>query len=110
MIPFSSLRKTRSAAQSSLTKAVKPDFDHALFIISDCLSEARCASAREESRRAAALFSAAERYAARTGYLELMNLVWAYEEISPAASGSAGGRSNSGDTSGAGNLFPPARD
>lgn len=73
---------------------MKPDFDHALYVVSDCLSEAHWASAREERRRAAALFCAAERYAARTGYVELMNLVWAYEGAQPTAgrrSGQTGG-------------------
>jgi hypothetical protein len=61
-------------------KQVVPDFDQALYNVSDCLSEARCARDQGHDRRARAFYAAAERYASRTGYVELLRLVWAYEE------------------------------
>jgi hypothetical protein len=68
----------------SATRTV-PTFEHALFLVSCCLAEARCCEERGAQHRADILYTLAERYAVRTGYTELIRLVWLYQEA-PAAS------------------------
>ena len=55
-------------------------FDTALFVVSDCLSEAQCCAQNGNAHKARLLYRLAERYALKTGYTELLRLVWTYEE------------------------------
>ena len=61
-----------------------PPFETALFTLSDCLAEAHCALEWGDMRRAYILHRLAERYALRTGYVELLQLTWAYAEMASA--------------------------
>jgi hypothetical protein len=63
-----------------------PTFEHALFLVSNCLAEARCCEERGATRRAQILYTLAERYAVRTGFTELIRLVWLYQEPPAVAS------------------------
>ena len=63
-----------------------PSFDAALFQIADFLTDARSLEQRGSGRRAATVYALAEAYALRTGYVELLSLVWAY---APAGSRTA---------------------
>lgn len=59
-------------------------FETALFTLSDCLAEAHCALEWGDIRRAHVLHRLAERYALRSGYVELLQLTWAYAEMASA--------------------------
>jgi hypothetical protein len=54
-------------------------FDAALMAVSDRLADAALLWERGERRRAGQVYAAAARYAASTGYLELLHLVWSHE-------------------------------
>lgn len=60
-------------------------FDQALYKISDCLAESRYAREQGQDRRARVLYLAAERLALQAGFVELIGLVWSYEESSSNA-------------------------
>ena len=62
-----------------LIPAISSDFDLVLAAISDILADARRLEQQGAECRAAILYAMAERYALRTGFLELLNLVWAYD-------------------------------
>ena len=55
-----------------------PTFDAALSDVSDFLSDARNLERRGHSRRALSVYALAETYALRSGFLELVRLVWVY--------------------------------
>jgi hypothetical protein len=56
----------------------KIPFELALLRVSHCLTEAERWAERGSSRKADHLFHLAEAYALRSGYLELLSLVWSY--------------------------------
>lgn len=60
-------------------------FDDALLRVSNCLAEAEDCAARDLTLRAEHLFRVAEVFALRSGYLELVRLVWAYDGLGVAA-------------------------
>ena len=66
------------------------DFDAALSHIADLLADARHWEGCGHARRAALLYALAERKALRSGFLELVRLVWAYADPVDAV-GSRGG-------------------
>lgn len=53
-------------------------FDTALLEVSNFLADARILEQSGNTRHAAIAYSVAESYAVRTGFLELIHLVWAY--------------------------------
>lgn len=55
-------------------------FDRALITLSEYLADAAYLCERGDLRRARLLYAAAECYARGTGFLELMQLVWAHED------------------------------
>jgi hypothetical protein len=57
-------------------------FELALLRVSHCLTEAEGWAERGSSRKAGHLFHLAEAYALRSGYLELLSLVWSYKGCS----------------------------
>lgn len=59
-----------------------PDFDTALLDVSGLLADACSLERQGSTRRAVALYALAERCALSAGYVELLQLVWAY---TPAA-------------------------
>jgi hypothetical protein len=54
-------------------------FETALLHVSHCLTEAEACAERGSLRKATHLFHLAEVYALRTGYVELLSLVWSYD-------------------------------
>ena len=62
-----------------------PTFDAALSDVSDFLSDARNLERRGHVRRALSVYALAETYALRSGFLELVQLVWVYAPV-PAVS------------------------
>lgn len=71
---MSVLTPTRSAVSLSSS------FDSALYVVSECITEARCFEESGDAQRAHLLYRFAERYALRTGFMELMRLVWTYQD------------------------------
>lgn len=71
---------------SNAGRAPTTAFDAALFVVADCLSEARDLERIGRAYRARTLYAFAEAYALRTGFVELAHLVWAYED-GPGGSG-----------------------
>jgi hypothetical protein len=57
-------------------------FEMALLRVSHCLTEAEAWAERGSSRNANHLFHLAEAYALLSGYLELLSLVWSYNDCS----------------------------
>jgi hypothetical protein len=54
-------------------------FELALLRVSHCLTEAEAWAERGFLRKAEHLFHLAESYALRSGYIELLTLVWSYD-------------------------------
>lgn len=61
-------------------KPAIPAFDDALSDIADLLADARHWEGCGCGRRADILYALAERKALRSGFLELLRLVWAYDD------------------------------
>ncbi len=59
-----------------------PDFDTALLDVSGLIADAHNLEEQGSARQAAAIYALAERRALSAGYVELLQLVWAY---APAA-------------------------
>lgn len=59
------------------------DFEIALSDVADFLSDARNLERRGNLRRAQTVYAVAEGYAFRSGFLELIRLVWAYAPTPP---------------------------
>lgn len=59
-----------------------PDFDTVLLNVSSLLADARSLENKGNATTAGAIYALAERRAISTGYVELLQLVWAY---TPAA-------------------------
>lgn len=55
-----------------------PSFDAALSQVADLLTDARHLEQGGDVRRAEMVYALAEEYALRSGFVELMRLVWAY--------------------------------
>ena len=65
---------------------IAPAFEAALLDVADLLSDAHCLELRGHLEKAGAVYVLAEEYAVRSGFLELMYLVWAYSPTdAPAA-------------------------
>lgn len=66
---------------AAVVRRLKADvsFDTALLCVSHCLVEAEASAEQGRDIRASRLLSLAEACALRSGYLELVSLVWAYE-------------------------------
>jgi hypothetical protein len=56
------------------------NFDTALFVVSECIAEARSSEENGNSPRARTLYQLAECYAIQAGFTELLRLVWAYQD------------------------------
>lgn len=64
---------------------IAPAFEAALLDVADLLSDAHCLERRGHQEEARAIYVLAEEYAVRSGFLELMCLVWAYSPAAAAA-------------------------
>ncbi|MES2459486.1 MAG: hypothetical protein V4671_02825 [Armatimonadota bacterium] len=60
-------------------------FEAALLSVSHCLTEAEAWAECGSLRKAEHLFHLAEAYAMKSGYLELLTLVWSYDGCSASS-------------------------
>ncbi len=65
--------------EEEMSQAKEIPFDLALLRVSHCLTEAEGWAERGSARKANHFFHLAEAYALRSGYLELLSLVWTYD-------------------------------
>ncbi len=72
------------------TDCFPPDFDTALLDVSGLLADAHNLEDAGSTRRATALYALAERCALSAGYVELLQLVWAYAPAAPQPFRAAG--------------------
>ena len=63
---------------SSMPPDIAPTFESALLDVSDLLSDAHGLEQRGQGETACAVYALAEECAVRSGFLELMRLVWAH--------------------------------
>jgi hypothetical protein len=68
-----------------LSSVAAVHFDRALMAVSEFLAEARCSEETGHILRAHLLYAMAEHSAIASGYTELIQLVWAYQETPPAS-------------------------
>ena len=66
---------------------IVPAFEAALLDIADLLSDAHCLERRGCQEKARVIYALAEECALRSGYLELMRLVWAHSSAPARSSG-----------------------
>ncbi len=64
---------------------IAPAFEAALLDVADLLSDAHCFERCGHWEKARTIYVLAEEYAVRSGFLELMCLVWAYSPMDAAA-------------------------
>ncbi|MBC8104458.1 MAG: hypothetical protein H7Z41_17925 [Cytophagales bacterium] len=62
------------------TQLARPSFEAALMGVAHCLTEAEAWEERGSPLYAGHLMHLAEVYALRTGYVELLRLVWTYHQ------------------------------
>jgi hypothetical protein len=74
---------TLSLPMLSAPPSAAVHFDRALMLVSELLAEARCSEETGHRSRAYLLYAVAERSAIASGYTELIQLVWAYQETPP---------------------------
>jgi hypothetical protein len=83
-------------------------FEDALFDVSDFLADARQMECNGKRRRAEMVYALAEDYALRSGFIELVHLVWEYAPVNEISRrrGVRGGAD--GDAPGMAKPLPPA--